>query len=83
MASQVLSMPELFCYGPSQAADTYCREMNEWLGSQVGEDFDGFGILPMQDPQLAAARWMRSRPSGERRGDRLERQRRVLAQRRL
>jgi aminocarboxymuconate-semialdehyde decarboxylase len=54
---QVLSpMPELFCYGTEpRAAETYCREMNEWLGSQVGEHFDGFGILPMQDPQLAAA----------------------------
>ena len=54
---QVLSpMPELFCYwAEAKAADTYCREMNEWLGSQVGDDFDAFGIVPMQDPDLAAA----------------------------
>jgi aminocarboxymuconate-semialdehyde decarboxylase len=49
-------MPELFCYwADAKAADAYCAEMNQWLGSQVGEDFDGFGILPMQDPELAAA----------------------------
>lgn len=54
---QVLSpMPELFCYwAEARAAETYCRGMNEWLGSQVGEHFDAFGILPMQDPQRAAA----------------------------
>jgi aminocarboxymuconate-semialdehyde decarboxylase len=54
---QVLSpMPELFCYwADAKAADAYCREMNQWLGSQVGDDFDAFGILPMQDPDLAAA----------------------------
>jgi aminocarboxymuconate-semialdehyde decarboxylase len=57
VARQVLSpMPELFCYwADAKAADVYCREMNQWLGSQVGDDFDAFGILPMQDPELAAA----------------------------
>ena len=49
-------MPELFCYwADAKAADVYCREMNEWLGAQVGDDFDAFGILPLQDPELAAA----------------------------
>jgi len=57
VARQVLSpMPELFCYwADAKAADVYCREMYQWLGSQVGDDFDAFGILPMQDPELAAA----------------------------
>jgi aminocarboxymuconate-semialdehyde decarboxylase len=57
VARQVLSpMPELFSYwADAKAADRYCREMNQWLASQVGEDFDAFGIIPMQDPELAAA----------------------------
>ncbi len=54
---QVLSpMPELFCYWAEPAdGDRYCRDMNEWLADQVSEEFDAFGILPMQDPDRAAA----------------------------
>jgi aminocarboxymuconate-semialdehyde decarboxylase len=57
---QVLSpMPELFCYwaDPASAA-AYTREMNAWLAQQVvigGGRFDGFGIVPLQDPEGAAS----------------------------
>ena len=57
---QVLSpMPELFCYwaDPASAA-AYTREMNAWLAQQVADGegrFDGFGIVPLQDPDGAAS----------------------------
>jgi aminocarboxymuconate-semialdehyde decarboxylase len=57
---QVLSpMPELFCYwaDPVSAA-AYTREMNGWLAEQVtvgGGRFDGFGIVPLQDPEASAS----------------------------
>jgi aminocarboxymuconate-semialdehyde decarboxylase len=57
---QVLSpMPELFCYWADAAsAARYTAEMNAWLAGQVragGGTFDGFGIVPMQDPERAAS----------------------------
>ena len=56
---QVLSpMPELFCYwADGGSAATYTAEMNAWLAGQVrasGGRFDGFGIVPMQEPEQAA-----------------------------
>jgi aminocarboxymuconate-semialdehyde decarboxylase len=56
---QVLSpMPELFCYWADAAsAAAYTAEMNAWLAAQVRDGdgaFDGFGIVPMQDPERAA-----------------------------
>lgn len=57
VARQVLSpMPELFCYwADPRAAEGYCRDMNQWLAAQVADDFDAFGIVPLQDPERAAA----------------------------
>ncbi len=57
---QVLSpMPELFCYwAQPPAALAYSREMNAWLAERVRETggrFDAFGIVPLQDPDGAAA----------------------------
>ena len=57
---QVLSpMPELFCYwADTGAARSYCRSVNDWLADAVaGGDgrFEGFGIVPLQDPDAAAA----------------------------
>ena len=54
---QVLSpMPELFCYwADAHDAATYCRDMNEWLGAHIDDSFDCFGIVPMQDAEMAAA----------------------------
>jgi len=57
---QVLSpMPELFCYwADAVSAGAYTREMNAWLATQVAEGsgrFDGFGIVPLQDPEGSAA----------------------------
>jgi aminocarboxymuconate-semialdehyde decarboxylase len=59
VARQVLSpMPELFCYWADGASATrYTAEMNAWLAGQVrasGGRFDGFGIVPMQEPDEAA-----------------------------
>jgi aminocarboxymuconate-semialdehyde decarboxylase len=54
---QVLSpMPELFCYwADAHQAASYCRYMNDWLGAHIDDRFDCFGIIPMQDPEMAAA----------------------------
>ncbi|HEY8217928.1 MAG TPA: amidohydrolase family protein [Acidimicrobiia bacterium] len=57
---QVLSpMPELFCYwADGDSASDYCAAMNDWLAARVrggGGRFDAFGIVPMQEPDRAAA----------------------------
>jgi aminocarboxymuconate-semialdehyde decarboxylase len=57
---QVLSpMPELFCYWADAASATsYSREMNAWLAEQIAAGsgrFDGFGIVPLQEPDMAAS----------------------------
>ena len=57
---QVLSpMPELFCYWADLvSAVAYTREMNGWLAEQVsvgGGRFEGFGIVPLQDPEASAS----------------------------
>jgi len=57
--AQVLSpMPELFSYWalPEEAAEA-CRRVNDWIVGCVTEHagrFFGLGIVPMQDPELAA-----------------------------
>jgi aminocarboxymuconate-semialdehyde decarboxylase len=57
---QVLSpMPELFCYWADRlSATAYTRELNAWLAARVTDGagrFDGFGIVPLQDPETAAS----------------------------
>ena len=55
----VSPMPELFGYWaePSAAAES-CRRINEWIADGCREHpdvFTGLGIVPLQDPALAAA----------------------------
>lgn len=57
--AQVLSpMPELFSYWapPAEAAEM-CRRVNDWIAAAAEAhpgSFHGLGIVPMQDPELAA-----------------------------
>jgi aminocarboxymuconate-semialdehyde decarboxylase len=57
---QVLSpMPELFSYwAPATEGAAFCAEMNNWLAEAVakgGGRFLGLGVVPLQDPEMAAA----------------------------
>lgn len=67
--AQVLSpMPELFSYWapPGQAAEV-CRRVNDWIAAAVADHpgtFHGLGIVPLQDPELAAAEVVRLAGSG-------------------
>ena len=55
----VSPMPELFAYWAAPAdAERYCREINLWIADWLGTGdgrFDGLGIIPLQDPERAAA----------------------------
>lgn len=59
VAMQILSpMPDLYSYwAPADAASDLCRTVNTWISNQARTDplrFVGLGMLPMQDPDLAA-----------------------------
>ena len=59
-AGQLLSaMPELFAaWAPATDAQQYCSEFNDWLATEIGQHegfFHGLGIVPIQDPDRAAA----------------------------
>jgi aminocarboxymuconate-semialdehyde decarboxylase len=51
-------LPDLLAYwAPPDAAVEWCRAVNDWTASAVRAHphrFEGFGILPMQDPEAAA-----------------------------
>lgn len=67
--AQVLSpMPELFSYWapPAEAAEA-CRRVNDWIAAGVADHpgtFHGLGIVPLQDPELAATEVGRLAASG-------------------
>lgn len=59
-AVQVLSpMPHLFSYwAPLDQAQRFCSGINDWLASAVcryPDRFHALGVLPLQDPDVAAA----------------------------
>jgi aminocarboxymuconate-semialdehyde decarboxylase len=59
-SQQVLSpMPELFSYAaPAKEAAKFCDATNDWIAEGVRRHpgvFHGFGMVPLQDPDLAAA----------------------------
>ena len=55
----VSPMPELFAYwADASDAERYCREVNLWIADWLqaaNRRFDGLGIVPLQDPERAAA----------------------------
>lgn len=55
----VSPMPELFCYwAPPREAVDYCRCVNSWIATETkrrADRFQGFGIVPLQDVDLACA----------------------------
>lgn len=67
--AQVLSpMPELFSYwAPPAEATEACRRVNDWIAAAVAEHpgtFHGLGIVPLQEPELAAEEVARVAASG-------------------
>lgn len=69
ISRQVLSpMPELFSYAaPVDACTELCAEVNDWIAAAVADGegaFDGFGMVPLQAPDVAASSLQRLQSAG-------------------